>query len=161
MTGEPRYELTKVGILNRKDDLGYGGNRVSSRSHKWRNYSVVLMEEDADIDIGNVLLRWGKLWRDNWKKLSEGGTVLEGVGRSVWLETGGMELGWPLAPVEGSWGALGGPGPGAGRGSRPESLEGAGGARDKATARKSREFTRAATVHVLRPRRELRGSCGL
>ena len=37
MTGEPRYELTKVGILNRKDDLGMVESCIQPPS-QWRTY---------------------------------------------------------------------------------------------------------------------------
>ena len=68
MTGEQRYKLTKVGILNRKDDLGDGGNRVSSRGRKWRTYSVIL--------TGSSLLFFKNL---NWyREIEEGGLLAEG-----------------------------------------------------------------------------------
>jgi hypothetical protein len=41
-SGEQRCKLTKVGVLNRKDDLAGGGVRVPNRNRKWRTCSVVL-----------------------------------------------------------------------------------------------------------------------
>jgi hypothetical protein len=66
-TGEQRYKLTKVGILNRKDDLADGGARVSSRGRKWRTCSVVL--------TGSSLLFFKNL--DWYREVKEGG-LLEG-----------------------------------------------------------------------------------
>jgi len=67
-TREQRYKLTKVGILNRKDDLADGGNRVPSRGRKWRTYSVVL--------TGSSLLFFKNL---NWyREIEEGGLLAEG-----------------------------------------------------------------------------------
>ena len=68
ITGEQRYKLTKVGILNRKDDLAGGGTRVPSRSRKWRTWSVVL--------TGSSLLFFKNL---NWyREIEEGGLLEEG-----------------------------------------------------------------------------------
>jgi len=64
--GEQRYKLTKVGILNRKDDLADGG--VPSRGRKWRTCSVVL--------TGSSLLFFKNL---NWyREIEEGGLLEEG-----------------------------------------------------------------------------------
>ena len=67
-TGEQRYKLTKVGILNRKDDLADGGTRVSSRGRKWRTLSVIL--------TGSSLLFFKNL---NWyREIEESGLLEEG-----------------------------------------------------------------------------------
>lgn len=67
-TGEQRYKLTKVGILNRKDDLADGGNRVPSRGRKWRTCRVVL--------TGSSLLFFKNLgWH---REIEEGGLLAEG-----------------------------------------------------------------------------------
>ena len=66
--GEQRYKLTKVGILNRKDDLADGGTRVPSRGRKWRTYSVIL--------TGSSLLFFKNL--DWYREIEEGGLLEEG-----------------------------------------------------------------------------------
>jgi hypothetical protein len=67
-SGEQRYKLTKVGVLNRKDDLADGGARVPNRSRKWRTCSVVL--------TGSSLLFFKNL---NWyREIEEGGLLEEG-----------------------------------------------------------------------------------
>ena len=68
-TGEQRYKLTKVGVLNRKDDLGDGGVRVTNRGRrKWRTCSVVL--------TGSSLLFFKNL---NWyREIEESGLLEEG-----------------------------------------------------------------------------------
>lgn len=68
-TGEQRYKLTKVGVLNRKDDLGDGGVRVTNRGRrKWRTCSVVL--------TGSSLLFFKNLNR--YREIEEGGLLEEG-----------------------------------------------------------------------------------
>jgi hypothetical protein len=73
--GEQRYKLTKVGILNRKEDMADGGTRVYSRGRKWRTCSVVL--------TGSSLLFFKNLhWYPEIEAsglLEEGGHALHGA----------------------------------------------------------------------------------
>lgn len=67
-TGEQRYKLTKVGVLNRKDDLADGGVRVPNRGRKWRTCNVVL--------TGSSLLFFKNL--DWYREIEQGGLLEEG-----------------------------------------------------------------------------------
>lgn len=70
--GEQRYKLTKVGVLNRKDDLADGGARVPNRGRKWRTCSVVL--------TGSSLLFFKNL---DWYREIEVGGLLEAGGHAL------------------------------------------------------------------------------